>query len=441
MSLDARPSAATTVLWLAASISAGSVSGAGVLGPPALLAQEPRPGAAALEARLAEAAAANRYPVHARDDGFVGSGWDLLLEEGARSRFFLVGEEHGVAEIPAVVRELFVALRPAGYDRLAIEISAPMATALDELARGEDGLSRLSAFFRDNPPGVAFFTLREEAELLVAARAAVDGPEPVLWGMDYEVMADRVLLDGVRRRAPDGPAREAAEALFDASATAWRTVLETRDPRAFFTFSAPPSTLDGIAAAWPDPDPESALALRVIWETLAINEDFMEGRNWESNDRRARFNRDQLLRHLARARDRGEEPRVLFKFGASHMVRGRNTTEVFDLGSLAAELAAAQGARAFHLLVVGGAGSERAVFDPVSLAYTPAPVGLAAGEGLASIVDQAFPEGFTLIDLRALRPILSAARTRDADPGLMRFVHGFDAVLVLTGSGPAEALP
>jgi hypothetical protein len=394
-----------------------------------------------LEQQLLQAAAQSRHAVWYRNGEFSGPGWDLLLEEGRHARFFLVGEEHGVAEIPAVVRELFRGLQPAGYRQLAIEISPPMARVLDELARPPDGLDQLTGFFCEHPPGVAFFTLREEAELLAAVRAMIPDGAPVLWGLDYEVSADRYLLDRVRQRARGRAPRAAAEALYAMSAAAWESLLETRNPAAFFSFATPPEAMDELRRVWPDPDPESALTLDVIEQTLAINQLFVTGRNWESNERRAQLNRAQLLRHWNEALATGEAPRVLFKFGASHMLRGRNMTEVFDVGNLAAEMAAAEGSKAFHLLVVGGPGTEHAVFDPAALTYVPAPVGLANASGLSAIVSVGLPEGFTLVDLRRLRPLLSAARTRSADPELMRYVHGFDALLILGGSTPAEPLP
>lgn len=411
------------------------------LAPTSAQAPVPQPAAASLDTRLAEAAAQHRHAVAFRDGTFSGPGWDLLLSEGRRSRYVLLGEEHGVAEVPVVARELFRALQPAGYRHLAIEVSAPMARVLDDLARGPDGLAQLSAFFREHPPGVPFFTLREEAELLVAARAMVDGQAPVLWGLDYEVMADRYLLDRVRTRAPAGPAKAAADALYERSAAAWTKVSETKNPAGFFSFSTPPEALAGLRRDWPDPDAESALALHVIEESLAINQFFVQGRNWESNDRRARLNRAQLLRHLEDARARGEAPRVLFKFGANHMLRGRNSTEVFDLGNLVSEMATAEGTNTFHLLVAGGAGSRHAVFNPVELRYMAAPTGLVSSLGLDAIAGQALEEGFTLIDLRPLRPLLSGAVTKTAHPELMRVVHGFDAILVLTGSGASSGLP
>ncbi|HEV2845705.1 MAG TPA: hypothetical protein VG477_12715, partial [Thermoanaerobaculia bacterium] len=70
------------------------------------LAQEPASPPAkgpTFEERLAARAAENRYAVSYKNGAFSGPGWERLVEEGKKSRFFLVGEEHGVAEIPAVV--------------------------------------------------------------------------------------------------------------------------------------------------------------------------------------------------------------------------------------------------------------------------------------------------------------------------------------------------
>lgn len=410
---------------------------------PASHAQAPAPPAArpTFEERLAAKAAESRHAVSLQNGKLSGPGWDLLVQEGQQSRFFLVGEEHGIAEIPTVVKELFRILQPAGYRHLAIEVSPPMATILDETARGADGLKRLSAFFKENPPGAPFFTLQEEAELLVAARAAVPGADPVLWGLDYEVMGAQVLLDAVRKQAPEGPAKAAAEALYQKAAADWKTVKETQNPGAFFSFANPPGLFDALRQAWPNPDPESALILDVLQETLAINQMFVKGQNWESNQRRAQLNRRNFLRLWNQARTRGTAPRVLFKFGAFHMTRGRSGTEVFDLGNLVSEMAAAEGSQSFHLLVIGAPGTQHAAFNPVKLQYEPAPVALVAQAALQTIVAQALPEGSTLFDLRALRPLFSAARTKTVDPELMRIVHGFDALLVLGGSQSARMLP
>ena len=403
-------------------------------------AQEPAPAAPTFEERVAAKAAENRYAVAFKDGAFSGPGWELLLEQGRTSRFFLIGEEHGIAEVPAVVRELFRALQPAGYRHLALEISPPMAGALDEAARGADGLQKLSKLYADYAPGVAFYTLREEAELLAAARAAVPGRDPVLWGLDYEMMADRYLLDGLRKRAPEGPARVAAEALYEKSAAAIKTVIETGNPGAFFSFSNQPEIFADLRKAWPSPDAESAVTLDVLQETLAINQLYATGHNWESNQRRAQLMRRDFLRYWDAEKAKKPLPRVMLKFGGSHMLRGRNITEVYDLGNLLSEMAAADGTQAFNLVVIGGPGTEHATFNPVKLTYEPAPIELAAEKYLQPIVGQALPDGYTLIDLRALRPLFTADRATTVDPELMRLVHGYDAMLILTGSHASKPL-
>ncbi len=395
------------------------------------------------EQRLAARTAQNRYAVTFKDGTFSGPGWELMLTEGRKSRFFLVGEEHGIAEVPAVVRELFRALQPAGYRHLALEISPPIAKVLDETVRGEDGLQKLTKFYADNPPGVAFYTQREEAELLVAARAAVSDPDPVLWGLDYEMMADRVLLDGLRKRAPTGGARAAAEALYQKSAAAFKTVQDTGNPGAFFSFSNPPEILAALRRAWPNPDAESALVIDVLGETLAINRFYATEKYWESNQRRADLMRRDFLRYWNEKsgnEKKEDPPRVMFKLGGNHMVRGRSMVEIYDLGNFLSELAAAEGSQAFNVLVVGGAGTEHAIFNPVKLTYEPAPIELAAEKYMQPIVSQILPKNFTLIDLRPLRPLFSAERAKTVDPELMRIVHGYDALLILTGSHPSKPL-
>jgi hypothetical protein len=57
--------------------------------------------------------------------------------------------------------------------------------------------------------------------------------------------------------------------------------------------------------------------------------------------------------------------------------------------------------------------------------------------GLDPIIDAAYPDAFTLVDLRPLRTILGRWR-EGTDPELMRIVHGFDMLLVMSGSTPSR---
>jgi hypothetical protein len=47
---------------------------------------------------------------------------------------------------------------------------------------------------------------------------------------------------------------------------------------------------------------------------------------------------------------------------------------------------------------------------------------------------------FTLIDLRPIRPLVFGARHKALDADLVRVIHGFDSLLVLSGSNPSQNL-
>jgi hypothetical protein len=50
------------------------------------------------------------------------------------------------------------------------------------------------------------------------------------------------------------------------------------------------------------------------------------------------------------------------------------------------------------------------------------------------------PDSFTLIDLRPIRPLVFGARHKALDADLVRVIHGFDSLLVLSGSNPSQNL-
>lgn len=387
--------------------------------------------ASALEARLAALAAQSRRTIRLQDGRPTGDGWDHLLAEARAARFLLLGEEHGIAEHPKLAAALFAA---AGFSRLVIEVSAPMADILD--ASAAQGLAGLRTQFADRGANAAFFGLQEEAEMLVAVRQAAG--KPVLWGVDYEVAGDRRLVAELAAAKKPPAASAALAALQAAQAQAWAKYDASHNPGFIFTFSGDPALVAAAKAAWPSPDPHSAWILDTLEQTLAINAPIARGQGWESNRRRSDFLRANLLRHWRAAGP--HKPRVMAKMGASHLIRGRSTVETYDLGSLIHELAAIDGGQALSVMVLPGAGAKAAVFDPSRWTYGAGPPKDAYDTGLSAIIAQAPPEGFSLFDLRPLRPLVWGRAERDLDPELVRAVHGFDMLLVMTGSTPSSNL-
>lgn len=388
--------------------------------------------------KLTEAARDNRSRLNFDGDVFAGPALDQLLAAARDSQFFLIGEEHGIAENPALVAQLFPTLVADGYEKLVIEVSPPVAANLDTAAKnnGLNGLRQLFALPGGEP---AFFGMHEEAELLAAVRAALPDTKDAFWGVDYEVASDRPLLRQLSDMARPASSNQPLETLIAASDAAWSQYYETGSPQYIFGFTGDPALVTAVSDAWPSPDDKAAWILDTLRSTMEINQLWFEGRGWESNARRAALMRSNFLRHWHAAKRDGKTPKVIAKLGSNHIVRGRNMTGTFDLGTLLPEIAAAEGSRSFSLLILPGVESLTAVLNPSAWTYESRPAKDNYAKGLEALTDAAYADAFTLIDLAALRPIVGSSLDKYG-AGVAQVVHGYDMLLVMSGSNASSEL-
>lgn len=387
---------------------------------------------------LSKAATANRTRLHFDGKEFTGPAWERLLAEAGNAQFFLIGEEHGIAENPKLAAQLFTGLVDEGYEKLVIEISPPIAQSLDQTLKngGIEDLRKLYALAGGEP---AFFGMREEAELLYAARAALPDVHEVLWGIDYEVASDRRLLHQLQNAPRPDSAEQPLNTLVAASEDSWASYAKTGNLLLAFSFAGDPALVRDVRDSWPDASNEVSLILETLETTLEINRLWVEGRGWESNALRAGFMRSNFLRHWRNATTKGGSPKLMAKLGSSHLVRGNNMTGTFDLGTLLPEIAAIEGRRSFSIMVVPGMNSKVAVLDPTTWTYSPQAAKDGYSEGIGLITAAAYPETFTLIDMMPLRPIVGT-REKTFGSKMIQIVHGFDMLLVMSGSTASSEL-
>lgn len=409
-------------LQLAATLMAIAATGAGPLE-----AQNADP-------RLIEMLEANRHPVTIENDRLAGSGGQVLIDAGRAARFALVGEEHGIGEIPLFTAAWFRSLIPAGYRHLAVEVGPDAGLLLDSLAK--IGPAALADFQEARAPGFPFFILESESRLLTEARAALPDVDEVIWGIDYDILGDRYLFPLLEAAAPSDEARQVVDEIRQSADDGLAQVVETGNPALLLLWSAPDEPFERLRAAVdPVPGSRADRVIETMRETAFINRLFMSGRNWESNHVRSTWMKKSMSRHLDAARAAGEaEPRVMVKLGANHTYRGLNQTRQYDVGAMLAQVAEAEGSRSFHLLVVGGPDTRASQFNPVSLNYQTSPV------GMLSIVlptqRLVLPDAWTLFDFRPLRAAIHN-RQVDVTQEMFDLAFNFDALLVMTGSTPA----
>ena len=385
------------------------------------------------QTRLLEALQKNRLPL-TMGDGAAGPGWDWLVKQARDAQFTLVGEEHGVAETTQLSAALFEALRSSGYSRMAIELSPIIAQDIETAAR-RNGIKGILDFFT-SPDTWSPMYLREEAQFLAAVVATAPKGERVLWGFDREIFSDRYLISKLETRVPPR-ARASYARLKDASTGS--AARRAKDPGSEppFLFAQSPDIVSAVRADWPKPDRDSDTILRTLEESLAINAVARTGTAWDSSERRARWMRSSLAARLNEERRRGSAPKVMLKAGYNHMIRGANYVNVFDVGSMADEVAALGAGRAFHILVLPGPGSRQAVLGPgrsfVAVSSDEFDEFNAGDQRLTRVLSNVNASGHEVIDLRALRPLaMRGLESWNAD--VVRTIHGYDAAVIWKGA-------
>ena len=204
-----------------------------------------------------------------------------------------------------------------------------------------------------------------------------------------------------------------------------------------FIGTVDPARLDALRAAMGKGDPAIVLTEQLI-ESTAIYAPFVRrdgGSVYVGNLRRETLMKRLFQANLdAATRRGGPAPKILFKFGANHLMRGLSMTHVPSLGSHVAETALARGQSAFNLRMICGPGTKQTIFDASEydcgkdefdpLAAALKPFVLATGD--------------TLIDLRPLRD--RPRLWKDWPAEAKELVWTYDAVVIIGPSGGSRFL-
>jgi len=381
-------------------------------------------------------------PIRLDAGKLAGKGADTLRPALDTAQFVMLGEDHGIAQIPQLAAAMCAELAPHGFHHLALEVGPSVGPELEQFARAPDGVARAAAFDRANPETVAFYNWKEELEFLRACAKSSTAPLQI-WGVDQELMGAPVhVLREILATKP-GPAGTAAiDALIAEDAADHAGATRSGDYGALFMMKATQSTFDGAKDALArDGSPEA----QALFGSLLASRDIYLGQGgstpYLSNRARARLMKGTFLDDLsAAAKAEHELPKVMLKLGAYHLYRGFNPLHSSELGNMIGEAAEGHKVLAVNVLVLGLEGQQ----------LRPAGVGKRAAPGALDL--RADPDwkfaaplfaatrktGWTLFELRALRP-----RFRDLGaiaPELERLIFGYDFVIVIPDPRPEHPL-
>ena len=116
----------------------------------------------------------NKYPFKF-EETFEGLGWEKIVEASKKHKYFLIGEDHGFAEIPIFCQAL---AKNVKFDLFVTEIDSIAASVAEKVAHSTEG--EKSVFHKNHLSSLSFFSAKEEFDLLVDLVA--QGAD--VWGLD-----------------------------------------------------------------------------------------------------------------------------------------------------------------------------------------------------------------------------------------------------------------
>jgi len=365
----------------------------------------------------------------------TGPGMNVLSDATADAQFVLIGEDHGMTEIPQFMGTVFEMLAPRGFHTLAIETGPYVTSAMQEYVSKPDGAARMGEFVRKYPFAAAFYNWREEfAFLQRCARAGKDG-NVNLWGLDQELMGSAgYLLQKIsgQKLGPDATAM--AERMLKENDAAYAAAAKTGDPSGLFMMTAKDADLKAFGDLLKTQGtPAARKMLAALVESRAIYGKYFANEGYASNRERAQLMKQNFRARYEAANDAEPLPKVMFKFGGYHMYQGLNSLHSSEIGNLVAELAEWNGTKSVHVMVLGVKG-ETAAFGGIGKPSGKEKLDLRTDPRgdftfLAPMLDNMLKDSWTMYDVRAFRAHFGSYGAVDKE--MERMIFGYDFLVLI----------
>ncbi len=385
---------------------------------------------------LADSLDGVRASLSIRDGELAGPGSVALVKRARAAQFVLIGEDHGFADVPEFVVALKKTLGTDAPPYLAAELGPQSAEYLTRALRG----GAIDAVELRHPGAVPFFGWRDDLAMFSAWQKG--DARPRVWGLDQEfILSARLHLERLLALAP--PAGRAIVATYlQRAVDADRELLARHDLSLALLPQLGDADFKALEAAFgASGSAEASAIIAELAESAAIYREHAAD-SYAANARRALLMKRHFMRFYREAEQRdGRPPRVMFRFGAFHVWRGLSPVHQFDIGNLAAELAASTGGTSLHILIIVRAGLVNKWLPFLADTSLRASSYDARSElaqiGAVPFIEQALDGAWTVFDLAPLRD----SRTLDEGGAQFeRLVFGYDYVVVVPEGHAAVGL-
>ena len=186
--------------------------------------------------QLSELLNKETYDLALTNGKLTGKGAEFLIREAKTSQFFLIGESHGIAEMPRLTTAMFRELNKFGYNNFAIETGPITARRMERIAKKPNGFATFNTAY---PFALPFFNLREEAKMIEDVLKLTKFRKDTLWGLDQEFAASpHFHLVRLYELAPNEKAKSILKPYYDLAKTEYQRIVKTKNPTIAFLSSA-----------------------------------------------------------------------------------------------------------------------------------------------------------------------------------------------------------
>ncbi len=371
--------------------------------------------------------------------GLHGPGAERLATEIKKAQYVLIGEDHLSREIPLFASGVCRLMAPDGLDAFAVEVGPEAARVVNQTLRRPDRVSRLSAFLQSHRDVMAFQNGQDESDM-AATCARVAGPKFQMWGLDQEFFgATGFLLEEMLAAHPGPVSKKKIIDLQGLEKAAAQKAVASGNPGAFVLFNLSDEQMTSASKAIQRDGGPRVISL---FNAMAKTRDIYIAQNksgFASNRARSLLMKQTLVEYLKSA---GPKPRLLFKFGDVHTVRGINGLGQLDLGNFVSERADGEGVTSLNIAVYGLKGVHAQYagvarnLDHQPFVMTDDPDYAWLKELLALRTDTSPANAWTVIDLKALR--FHAPKTISAD--LRAKLRGVDLLVLAPELSPSALI-
>jgi hypothetical protein len=323
---------------------------------------------------LEETLAELREPLVLSGGKLTGQGAGDIRSSLGTAQFVLIGEDHGLAEIPAFSTALFDELVPLGYKNLVIEVGPMAGRELNRIVHQPDPDVAIQAYEERYPFSLAFYNMREEFDFLKHARNAA-GPKFHVVGIDQELMgASKLLLETVLSKHLHDEASAPLHLLMEHEQTAYAEAGKTGNPMQLYMMTADRREIERVRdQLLKMNDAESAGLLSSLLESRDVYQRLSSSQLASNTTRALLMKRNWITERAVDAH--GVPEKAVFKFGANHIMKGLNIVNSREIGNYVAEIADGLNRPSVHILIVATKGNQ-VRFTGIGKPMQPAPVDL-----------------------------------------------------------------